>query len=216
MRASGDGFQAHEAATAARGQHLDARARLLRARTAGGHDEDDIARLVLPQPLLELERLARMFALDHGVVDLARGARAEGLGHARRALARAGVRHDAGHGPVEPMDDAEEHGAGLVVALGDPRLGALQEALVAAVVGHDGRAGGLVHGEHVVVLVQHLEDGARAGAHGSSPRRWRAQKPHGSRRPPPSSSRASSPASTRPGPSSASRFWKVSGEHPMA
>src|SRR5438445_126413 len=70
---------------------------------------------ILAQPVLERAGVALHGPLDDRPVDFLDGAFAELFAEPGRRLAGAGEQEDAGHWLVEPMHDAEEDLAGLLV-----------------------------------------------------------------------------------------------------
>ena len=122
-------------------------------------------RLVLLQPVFERAgvrgrpRGCRPSAcvLDHRPVHLLDHPLAELLAEPGRGLARAGEQQHPAHRLVEPVDDAEEHVAGLLVLLLEVRLREPVDRLVLAVEVRGRPPGRLVQRQAVVVFVQDVE-----------------------------------------------------------
>ena len=112
--------------------------------------------LVARQPVVQLAGFLRRAVGHDGEVGLVHPSLAEQVVHARQPLAGTGKHHDAAHGAVEPVGNAEKDGAGLGITLLDVGLDALGERLVAGLVALHNLAGGLADDDDVVVLVEYL------------------------------------------------------------
>ena len=112
--------------------------------------------LVAEEPVFQMAFRLRGKVFDYGMVDFATVALLEDFVHAREGLAGLGEEDDAADRTVEPMDDAAEDIAGLLVADLEEGFDLVGQAWVAGLVGLDYLPGELVEREKMVVFVDYL------------------------------------------------------------